>query len=1262
MDMKNSILLWCTIAAVAVASAASGVEAADWPMWRYDSGRTASSPENLPDELNLLWVRQYSPRTTVWEDPLNQDIMPYDKVFEPVVMGNTMFIGFNDADKVVALDTSTGRERWTFRAEGPVRLAPAAWNGKVYFVSDDGYLYCVRANNGKLIWKIRGGPSDRKVLGNSRLISMWPARGGVVVHEGVVYFAASIWPFMGTFIRAVDAETGNTIWLNDGNGAEFMLQPHNAPSFAGVAPQGSFVISDGKLLIPGGRSVPAVFDLATGKFLYYQLASSGKTGGSFVCARDGVFFNHFREKVTTLYDLKTGATLVSTLGIQPVMGRDTWFFSGPSITAYRSDWVARSLAEWAADTEIEPAEIPKRARARTTENRLWEINIDASGDLIQAGGRLYAGGDGVITAVDASSQRVAWVKQVDGKIERLVAADGKLIAVTLDGRVMAFGPKKTEPRLVLDRPLAAEYPAAVTNRARSILERSGIREGYALMYGTIDGDLLAALIANSRLHIVAVDPDGRNVLRLKERFDRNGLYGSRVAIHHGDPSSFPAPPYIASLIIADDSVLAGGALTGIYSSLRPYGGTAWLTAGAADGKRIASLAGAAGFEGATFEAGNGFTLLKREGPLPGASDWTHNYGDVANTAKSDDNLVRLPLGLLWFGGNSNLDVLPRHGHGPSEQVVGGLLYIQGMDCLSARDVYTGRVVWKKTLLDLGTYNVYYDGTYRDAPTNTRYNQVHIPGANIRGTNYIATLDRVYVLQGTDCLVLDAKTGETMDTFRLPPVDPEAERPVRPEWAYLGVSGDYLIGGAGFVTFSDLVSTTKQEYTSLKDFDTAGSKGLVVMNRFTGETLWNIDASHGFLHNGIAAGDGLLFCLDKLPPHIEQQFSRRGKSLESANRLCALDIATGRVVWENREIAFGSFLAYSGERGLLVQSTRPSRDMVGGETGRRMTAFRGSDGAVVWDKPLEYATFPIIHGDRLITEGRIFGLLDGSVLTRKDPLTGNDVQWTWKRNYGCNYPVASEHLLTFRSGAAGYFDLETMSGTGNFGGFKSGCTINLIAADGVLNAPDYTRTCSCSYQNQTSLAMIHMPDADIEMWTFDTVQWDGSQVERVGLNFGAPGDSVDDGGTLWLDYPSVGGESPDIPVETVPANPDFFRFHSSRITDGVKKWVEASGAVGVTELKVTLSKEPAAERSYTVRMHFTEPEATKPGERVFDVTLQGRKQASGIDIVRETGAPERAVVREFKGVRAGDSMTVGLIPAAGSSKPPVVSGIEIVAER
>ena len=44
--------------------------------------------------------------------------------------------------KVYAIDISTGKEKWIFFAEGPVRFSPTIWNNRIYFGSDDGFVYC----------------------------------------------------------------------------------------------------------------------------------------------------------------------------------------------------------------------------------------------------------------------------------------------------------------------------------------------------------------------------------------------------------------------------------------------------------------------------------------------------------------------------------------------------------------------------------------------------------------------------------------------------------------------------------------------------------------------------------------------------------------------------------------------------------------------------------------------------------------------------------------------------------------------------------------------------------------------------------------------------------------------------------------------------------------------------------------------------------------------------------------------------------------
>ncbi|MHC4692840.1 MAG: outer membrane protein assembly factor BamB family protein [Planctomycetota bacterium] len=177
--------------------------ATDWPMWRFDASRSAASPGQLPAGLHLQWVRELDKPVPAWSK--EQYKLQFDRSYEPVVMGKQIFVPSMVSDKITAYDTDSGKENWRFYCDGPVRFAPIAWKDKVYFVSDDGYLYCLNSKQGELVWRFRLGPSQRKILGNGRLISAWPARGAPVLYDGKIYCAASIWPFMGIFIYSLDA-------------------------------------------------------------------------------------------------------------------------------------------------------------------------------------------------------------------------------------------------------------------------------------------------------------------------------------------------------------------------------------------------------------------------------------------------------------------------------------------------------------------------------------------------------------------------------------------------------------------------------------------------------------------------------------------------------------------------------------------------------------------------------------------------------------------------------------------------------------------------------------------------------------------------------------------------------------------------------------------------------------------------------------------------------------------------------------------------
>lgn len=113
--------------------------AADWPMWRGNAARTGISSEPLPENLRLQWMRQYPPLKPAYWQP-RQERVQFDLGYEPVALGEMLLVASSRNDSVTALDAATGAEKWRFYADGPVRLAPAAWDGKVYFGSDDGFF------------------------------------------------------------------------------------------------------------------------------------------------------------------------------------------------------------------------------------------------------------------------------------------------------------------------------------------------------------------------------------------------------------------------------------------------------------------------------------------------------------------------------------------------------------------------------------------------------------------------------------------------------------------------------------------------------------------------------------------------------------------------------------------------------------------------------------------------------------------------------------------------------------------------------------------------------------------------------------------------------------------------------------------------------------------------------------------------------------------------------------------------------------------
>ncbi len=220
------------------------IEEGDWPTYQGNNSRIPYTNMHMPEDIETKWTID---ATTA---------MPT----APVVAGGMVFIG--DRKGVVQAIDADGRRQWKAYTGGAVYFPPAVARGRVYAGSADGWVYAFEAATGRRLWRFRVGPAGRRIPVYGKLISTWPVAGGVVVHKGVVYAAAGIAHYDGTYVVALDAATGQVKWYNDKSGT--LSEKVNS----GVSLQGSLSIQKNELCFAGGGVYQtARYDLQTGRCL-----------------------------------------------------------------------------------------------------------------------------------------------------------------------------------------------------------------------------------------------------------------------------------------------------------------------------------------------------------------------------------------------------------------------------------------------------------------------------------------------------------------------------------------------------------------------------------------------------------------------------------------------------------------------------------------------------------------------------------------------------------------------------------------------------------------------------------------------------------------------------------------------------------------------------------------------------------------------------------------------------------------------------------
>jgi len=136
----------------------------DWPTFRHDAMRSSAATTEVPAALKPGWQVALGGLPT-----------------SPVIAGGKVFCATEDDHRVHAFDAATGARAWSFTAGGRVDSPPTIHAGLAVFGCRDGWVYCLRAADGKLAWRFRAAPGERRIVAFGQVESVWPVHGSVLI-------------------------------------------------------------------------------------------------------------------------------------------------------------------------------------------------------------------------------------------------------------------------------------------------------------------------------------------------------------------------------------------------------------------------------------------------------------------------------------------------------------------------------------------------------------------------------------------------------------------------------------------------------------------------------------------------------------------------------------------------------------------------------------------------------------------------------------------------------------------------------------------------------------------------------------------------------------------------------------------------------------------------------------------------------------------------------------------------------------------------
>ncbi|UCF15861.1 MAG: PQQ-binding-like beta-propeller repeat protein [Phycisphaerales bacterium] len=401
------------------------ITVADWPTFRANNQRTTATAAVVPATSSVLW-RAESPAVAV-------------RPTAPVAVGSLVLLAGSDG-VVRALDGDSGRERWKAYTGGEIRIPPTIWKGRALVGSADGWVYTFEVATGRLLWRFRAAPAERKIPVYGKLLSTWPAASGVLVEDDTAYVAAGLVNYDGTYVYALDPATGEVKWCNDTSGH---LDPQ---ANTGVSAQGHLLFHDSKLYLAGGNAVsPGVYDVRDGRCLNdpAPLARNESTSprgwelflvGDRVIACGSPFYTH--PDIPVYDHTVTKKLLYASAGQHDIVWVDN-----NRLACYEP--LDRGVLSRCVTDEKIPRHITQGwGEFKVSEKPLWQHSCEGSLALAVAKNAVVIADSTRVAAVELQTGRRLWSQKLpSAPVPWGIAVDraGRVILTLVDGQVVAVG-------------------------------------------------------------------------------------------------------------------------------------------------------------------------------------------------------------------------------------------------------------------------------------------------------------------------------------------------------------------------------------------------------------------------------------------------------------------------------------------------------------------------------------------------------------------------------------------------------------------------------------------------------------------------------------------------------------------------------------------------------------------------------------------------------------------------------------------------------